>query len=266
MLTRISTMLAALAALALFCAHAQRGPWPSDSFNPPEQRDLPGQFDYYTLVLSWSPTYCFAAEPGSDDAQCRRSDGMHYGFVLHGLWPQYERGYPESCPTRWRPFVPEPVIASIFDVMPSRRLIIHEYRLHGTCSGLQPGAYFALARQLFNHITIPQRYHNPYETQFVSPRELVGDFLRANPGLRPDMMTIACGGPGNRLRGVRICMTKDGRPRSCGQNESRARLCRASQMHVPPVRSVRRLHKSLGAQRQKRERSLPRPRVIESPR
>src|SRR6185437_7643363 len=83
------------------------------------QRNVAGQFDYYVLVLSWSPTYC--AEKGdSDRMQCNRSDGRRYSFILHGLWPQYERGYPSDCQLPRRPFVPEPVIDSMLDIMPSR--------------------------------------------------------------------------------------------------------------------------------------------------
>ena len=97
------------------------------SYRSDGQRNVAGQFDYYALVLSWSPTYC--AEKGDNDRmQCNRSDGRRYSFVLHGLWPQYERGYPSDCELPRRPFVPEPVIDSMLDVMPSRGLVIHEYR------------------------------------------------------------------------------------------------------------------------------------------
>ena len=58
----------------------------------PARADLPGRFDYYVLALSWSPQYC--AGPGArGDPQCARP----YGFVVHGLWPQHERGWPEDC-------------------------------------------------------------------------------------------------------------------------------------------------------------------------
>ena len=54
----------------------------------------PGEFDYYALALSWSPSYC-ATNGGRDPNQC--GSGRRLGFVLHGLWPQYEKGYPQSC-------------------------------------------------------------------------------------------------------------------------------------------------------------------------
>ena len=267
MLLRTFAMLLGIAALALAPAQAQqreRAPWPSEVFNPPKRANVAGQFDYYLLVLSWSPTHCMTASRGRDDMQCARRDGRRFGFILHGLWPQYEHGYPERCRTAWRPFVPEPVIASMRDVTPSRGLVIHEYRTHGTCSGLQPAPYFALARRLYNRINIPKRYQNPFDMQFAGPREVLNDFLAANPGLKSDMIAVMCGGPGNRLREVRICLTKDGRPRRCSASALPRTPCRAGKMHVPPVRSTWRP----GRERILNEpggEPLPHPRIIESP-
>jgi ribonuclease T2 len=239
-------------------------PWPSEVFNAQKRTNVTGQFDYYMLVLSWSPTHCITAAPGRDDMQCSRRDGRRFGFILHGLWPQHEHGYPTRCRTRWKPFVPQPVIAQMRDVMPSRSLVIHEYREHGTCSGLRPAAYFALARRFYHRIQIPKRYQNPFDLQFVSPREVLSDFLAANPGLKPDMIAVMCGGPGNRLREVRICMTKDGRPRRCGETANQHTRCRAGKMHVPPVRSTWR--PSRHRTQKDTEPPLPRPPIIESPR
>ena len=54
-------------------------------------QSVAGVFDYYLLALSWSPTFCLTHQK---DAQC---SGKGYGFVLHGLWPQYTRGgWPQS--------------------------------------------------------------------------------------------------------------------------------------------------------------------------
>src|SRR5262245_26202773 len=54
-----------------------------------------GDFDYYALSLSWSPTYCTSQVGQNDSQQC--GPGRTYAFVVHGLWPQYERGWPENC-------------------------------------------------------------------------------------------------------------------------------------------------------------------------
>jgi ribonuclease T2 len=229
-------------------------------------RNVAGAFDYYTLVLSWSPTHCATSEGEEDVEQCGRQDGRRYAFVLHGLWPQYEQGFPERCPTRRKPYVPEAVIDSVADVMPSKRLVIHEYRTHGTCSGLDAKDYFELSRRLFEKIEVPERYRNPFEALFVAPEELIGEFVELNSDLTPEMLAVSCGGPGNRLRDVRICFTKDGAFRACGGNEDRQRLCRARSMYVPPVRSTK--SGPLSAEDRERIKAppLPRPQLIEGPR
>ncbi|PPD26691.1 MAG: ribonuclease T [Hyphomicrobium sp.] len=247
----ISTFaLILIASLALLTADAfaQRFDGQQGRFNQPSRfgddrqkpgRNVAGQFDYYALVMSWSPTYCASADRVGADPQCDRHDGRRFAFVLHGLWPQYEKGYPEYCPTRGRPFVPQPVIDDMLDIMPSPRLVIHEYKKHGTCSGLDPAGYYTLSRRLFGAIQIPERYRNPIENMSVSPDELADDFIKANPDIKPDMMAISCGGPGNRLREIRVCFSKQGGLRTCGRNEDQRRLCSASKMFVPPVRSTR---------------------------
>jgi ribonuclease T2 len=197
---------------------------------------VPGRFDYYTLVLSWSPTYCASLSRDGNDPQCNGPRGDRYAFVLHGLWPQYERGFPLSCAARAGTFVPQPVIERMQDIMPNPKLTIHEYRTHGTCSGLEPAAYYELARRLFARINVPQRYLGPRADQLVATAELLEDFLGANPGLEHGMVAVACGGPGNLLKDVRFCFTRKGEPRRCGANEAQDRLCRATRVNVPPVR------------------------------
>ncbi len=209
-----------------------------DSFG--RERDVAGKFDYYALVLSWSPTFCSNATD-RDRMQCDRQDGRRFSFVLHGLWPQYERGYPGECRTARRPFVPKPIIESMLDIMPAPGLITHEYRKHGTCSGLDPQTYFSTARALFNRIRIPERLTNPFETQVIGQSELAREFMRANPALKPEQFAIGCaGGPNGRLKEMRFCFTKEGEPRDCGENENQRRMCQASQIYVPPVRSTAR--------------------------
>jgi ribonuclease T2 len=226
-------------------------------------RDVAGEFDYYALVMSWSPTYCADQSGGDYDPQCDRTDGRRYAFVLHGLWPQYERGFPGNCRTRRKPFVPQPLIDAMLDIMPSPRLVIHEYRKHGTCSGLEPAGYYELARRLFKSIKIPERYVNPFEAQFVAPGELEEDLTEANAQLKPDMLAVSCGGPGSRLREVRICFTKSGELRSCGQNEEQRRLCSAQKMFVPPVRSTKSEPDTAEERDKFKSPGIRRPRLIE---
>lgn len=196
--------------------------------------NAPGAFDYYSLVLSWSPTHCETPEGQDDETQCGR--GRRYGFIVHGLWPQYTRGYPEECPTRERPYVPQSVIDGMMDIMPSKRLIIHEYRKHGTCSGLAPEGYFGTARRLFKSLKIPDQFRNPQSEQFLSPGDVVAAFVDANPGLKPSMLAVTCRGSRDRFRELRICYSKAGEPIACGRNEEQSGFCRSNRMLVPPVR------------------------------
>lgn len=234
------TVAAALALITAPRLEAQRGPGGQSPYAAQQSgRNEAGRFDYYALVLSWSPTYCAGLRRGGYDPQCHSRDGKRYSFVLHGLWPQHERGWPESCPTRARPYVPQSVIDGMLDIMPSSRLVIHEYRKHGTCSGLSPEEYFKVSRRFFETVRIPPRYEQPSQAFTVSPAEIIRDFLAVNPKLKADQLAIACGGRGSQLREVRVCFSREGTFRACGHNEDARRLCGASRLFVPPVRASR---------------------------
>lgn len=190
-------------------------------------------FDYYALALSWSPTHCASNEGEDDHPQC--SPGRRFAFVAHGLWPQYEHGWPENCDTRER-WVPDERIADLLPIMPSKRLIIHQWRKHGTCSGLTQQQYFNLARELFQRVKVPDRYVAPTDDISVSPDELIEDFEAANAWLEPSMISVDCGSRRgrSRLREIRICFSREGEPVACGANEQRQ--CRADTLIMPPVR------------------------------
>lgn len=212
--------LVALASLALAPTAQARGP-------------VPGQFDYYALTLSWSPTYC-ASQAGQDDRQ-QCGLGRAYAFVVHGLWPQYQRGWPQDCVLREK-WVPDEVIAAMLDSMPSKKLIIHEWKKHGGCSGLRMRAYFELTRSLFTKIRIPARYLRPQEAVVTTPEQLVTDFVKTNRDITNDMISVQCGNSRGaaRLAELRICFGKDGKLQACGVNERRQ--CRADKLVLPPVR------------------------------
>lgn len=245
----LSGLLMLAAAMALFAAAAQEVRAQAD------RGGMPGDFDYYVLSLSWSPTYCSGGEGnrgeydddrgygGYDGYRSRRHGGggqeeqcsgiRPYAFVLHGLWPQYERkGWPEMCETGKRPWVSGETIDRMMDIMPSRRLVIHEYRAHGTCSGLDPAQYFETARKAYRSVSIPAEYRDLSEPLKVTPEEVRKAFLGANPQLSADMLQISCSR--DLLREVHICLAKDLAPRACGRNE-RDR-CRYDTVTMPPVR------------------------------
>lgn len=232
-----------VALLAAPAADAQRAPQdgPYGGFprtqQGPKRITQPGQFDYYLLSLSWSPSYCASLPRDGYDPQCHRRDGKRYSFVLHGLWPQFERGWPSDCPTSDRGFVPGPVADRMLDIMPSKKLVFHEYRKHGTCSGLGVDGYFDLSRKLYEKVKIPERFKTLSDPRtMIAPGQLINEVVAINPGLKPDMIAVECGGPGNRLKELRVCFDKQGDFRACGRNEDQKRLCSAPTMYVPPVR------------------------------
>lgn len=212
---------AAIMALLLVCAP------------PPAAAQSNRAHDYLTLVLSWSPTYCASEERRGDAGQC--APGRAYAFVVHGLWPQYERGWPDYCETRER-WVPDSTIRGMLDIMPSKQLVIHEWRKHGTCSGLGQRDYFATTRKLFERVKIPARYLSPQDAVVTTPRALVADFLKTNPDLPREALSVQCGNRRDtgRLRELRICFDRDLEPRACGDNERQS--CRAGELVLPPVR------------------------------
>ena len=198
-----------------------------------------GKFDYYVMSLSWSPSYCAGQSRDSYDPQCNARNGRPYAFVLHGVWPQFEKGWPQDCQSPDRGFVPRPVANRMLDIMPSDKLVFHEYRKHGTCSGLGVDGYFDMARSLYNKVKIPSKFSNISDPRtFVSRDELIADIISANPGMKADGIAVECGGPGPRLKEVRICFDKGGNFRSCGRNENQARMCSAARIYVPPVRGA----------------------------
>ena len=198
----------------------------------PERSVPEGDFDSYLLALSWSPSYCEHEATDRDRLQC---GGRPYHFIVHGLWPQNDRGYPEDCPTD-TPRVPDALIDEMLDIMPSRGLIGHEWRSHGACTGKTQEQYFASVRAAWEAVVIPPRFEQLDTVLTLSPKDIVQEFIRANPMLKPDNIAVTCSS--QSLDEVRICMTKDLQFSSCGAQARRA-MCRQDRIRMPPVRYSR---------------------------
>ncbi len=193
----------------------------------PAQADQPGKFDFYVLSLSWSPTYC--SQEGRKNANPHQCDVREpFRFVVHGLWPQYERGFPESCPGRPER-IDRRIAREMEDIMPSHSLVFHEWRKHGTCSGLDPEDYFALTRRAFEKITIPGAFARLDKRGKAAPATVEKAFRLANPGLDEDEMAVTC--VRGELEEVRVCLTKDLQFRSCPSVDRAG--CRAPSLSVP---------------------------------
>jgi ribonuclease T2 len=197
------------------------------------RQNTPGEFDFYVLSLSWSPSFCEAAsERGNSSrgiqAQCA---GRPFSFVVHGLWPQYERGYPNYC-QRPAPRLARNVMTSMLDLMPAPGLIYNEWDKHGTCSGLGARGYFEAIRKARAAVKIPADYLQLADPKSVAPAEIEDAFIKANPGLSSSAIAVTC--DSRRLSEVRICMTRDLQFRACEEIDRRA--CRRDKVVMPPVR------------------------------
>lgn len=169
----------------------------------------PGQFDFYVLALSWSPDYC--ATDGADDAQ-QCSIGRRLGFVLHGLWPQSNRGYPSDCSTAK---MPNDIKAKFPALYPNTKLYDHEWEKHGTCSGLTPEQYLALSKRLKDSIAIPDSYRAPEQPFRVTAAQLKQAFGAVNSDLRDSSLAVYCSGSGRFLQEMYVCFSLEGKPLAC---------------------------------------------------
>ncbi|WP_162916660.1 ribonuclease T2 family protein [Cohaesibacter haloalkalitolerans] len=194
--------------------------------------DEAGDFDYYILTLSWSPTYCAdEARRNRDQLQCFSE--RSYGFVIHGLWPQYERGYPERCRTRFRD-PSDNLVEQMLKFSPSESLIRHEWDKHGSCSGLLPLDYFRLAVRSFKALKRPDKLADLDRPLLMTVPQIESAFHDANPGLPEDSLFVTC--KRQKLSEVRLCLDKKGKPRQCSPSAIRARCGSRDKLRILAVR------------------------------
>jgi ribonuclease T2 len=188
----------------------------------------PGVFDYYLLALSWSPEYCAGPSGGRDPVQC--GEGRRFGFIVHGLWPQFERGYPADCQSTAP--VPDSLVQAMLPLMPSPRLIQHEWRKHGTCSGMDVQGYFRFVQKAFASVRMPDDFRGPIRNIEVAPSTIRSKFASANPAFPANAFRIQCSG--RYLSEVRVCLSKDLKPRPCSRDVRDT--CRAETVVMRPLR------------------------------
>lgn len=193
-------------------------------------RDTPGNFDFYVLALSWSPSFCQGEGGRRASVQCET--GRNPDFVVHGLWPQYTRGFPSDCATTNR----NPTRADMqkaAKVFPEEGLARYEWRKHGTCAGGPPGEYFEEVAAARDKVEIPDILKSPARSFTIAPLDIERAFVEANRGLRADMMSVQCNR--NVLSEVRICMSRDLRNFVSCPEVNRSG-CRVRDVSVPAAR------------------------------
>jgi ribonuclease T2 len=218
-----------LVTLLLLCLTACNAPAPvnttpitsrrsTSNASPLPQPSGPQNFDYYLLNLSWSPEFCYSHRSAPE---C----GKGAAFVLHGLWPQNSDGsYPQNCGNAPGPANPW----QYSDVYPDASLLEHEWRAHGTCSGLSPDAFFATARAAFQSFTVPPRLAQLDSQISLPPDQILSLVSQSNPSLGAGSLALSCGN--NYLTAVEVCLDKQLHPIACGP----VRSCRARTVRIPP--------------------------------
>ena len=189
----------------------------------------PGNFDFYLLTLSWSPGFCDSGGSAKSPDQCSIGSGL--AFVVHGLWPQFDQGYPSDC----NPSAPQPSSMALqltHGIFPNEGLARYEWRKHGTCTGLSPQAYFSDVKRARDEVFIPEVLKAPRQQLTMAPMEITRAFIAVNPGLRADNIAVGC--LHGELQDVKICLSKDLRAfANC--NEVTRGTCRAQSVNIPPV-------------------------------
>ena len=201
------------------------------TFAQDQRQNTAGEFDFYVLSLSWSPSFCENAEERGRRRSQAQCGGRPFSFVVHGLWPQYEHGFPEYC-QRPSPRLNRNIMTSMLDLMPAPGLIYNEWDKHGTCSGLSERAYFETIRKARAVIKIPQDFLQLSEPKVIAPADIEEAFIKANPGLSSSAIAVTCNR--SRLSEVRICLSKDLQFRACEEIDRGA--CRRDQVTMPPIR------------------------------
>lgn len=165
----------------------------------------------YTLALSWSPEFCRTRKDSRrDKTQCSGDDGS-FAFILHGLWPE-TRGpaYPQWCAATKA--LPPAVVKRNFCMMPTTRLMAHEWAKHGTCMTKRPETYFRVSRIMFDAVRFPNM--DRLSRKPLTAGQFRNAFAAANDGVTPEMLRLKVNQRG-WLQEVKLCLGKNFRPTRC---------------------------------------------------
>lgn len=197
--------------------------------SPLRSEDTPGEFDYYVMALSWSPNWCEREGDARDSPQCDPSED--FGWILHGLWPQYERGWPQDC---FSPYPPpsRAMTRDMTDIMGTSGLAWYQWNKHGACSGLPPAEYYALARTAYDSVIRPEVFRRLPDPVRLPASLIEEAFIADNPEIAPDGITVTC--RDGYIQEARICLTRDLEFRECGADV--VRDCTLDDALFTPVR------------------------------
>jgi ribonuclease T2 len=205
-------LIAALLATLTACTSAPR-PTHSEDFSRSKreyatsQQQASADFDYYLLSLSWAPNFC-ATHSGSAN-EC--GTGRNVAFVVHGLWPQSERGRLDEHCQHTSPVSAE-VVRYAINFYPDAGLVQHEWQCHGIYSGLSARDYFTAAGHAYQSLQIPPSVATLTQDTQLRASALTRQFEQANGAPEGSFVTSCHDG---ELVAVEACFTKDLKLRAC---------------------------------------------------
>lgn len=188
-----------------------------------------GEYDYFVLSLSWLPNWCALEGDARRSPQCL--GGLGLGWVLHGLWPQYETGWPSYCRTT----ASDPNRAQtgeMADIMGTSGAAWYQWKKHGRCSGLEASRYFDIARRAYLAVNRPVALRKLTKPVRLPAAVVEDAFLAANPGWSATNITVTC--KMGQIQEVRVCLSKELAPRVCGADVIRD--CTISDAFLAPIR------------------------------
>jgi ribonuclease I len=208
------------------------------------QREVSVDFDFYLLALTLHPAFC--ADHGRKP-ECRA--GRSVPISIHGLWPENlaPGRYPRDCAGPALDLAPA-LERDLSTLMPGMAdgLHEHEWRRHGTCSGLDDDEYFRHTVTLARRIDAALRPNLTTLAGGTTGAAALRDHAdRASPGLGATLTfhgrTLREAPPGKRgepfLVEIRQCVDDDGEggapltPLDCATVQRRDQGC-GREFHV----------------------------------
>lgn len=197
--------------------------------SPVAAQDKAGEFDYYVMALSWSANWCALEGDARQSPQCE--DTTENGWILHGLWPQYERGYPTYCRTQFRQ-PSRTQTSDMADIMGTSGLAWYQWKKHGVCTGISSADYYALSRAAYSRVTRPDVFRKLTKSVTLPASLIEQAFVKENDDLSPDGVTVTC--KSGYIQEARICLTRDLEFRTCGPDVIRD--CSLTSAQFDPMR------------------------------
>lgn len=174
---------------------------------PPRRTPVTG----YTLALSWSPEFCRTrADEPAHAMQCGGKAGS-FALVVHGLWPEGAKGWPQWCEAKRAPTPAE--VRSAMCLMPSERLVARQWAKHGSCMVPRHDAYLKVVRILRSGLRLPDYDRIAREDSLTAGR-IRAAFADANPEWPESAVGVHLN-PRGWLEEIRLCYTKRFRPAPC---------------------------------------------------